>query len=50
LTPVAISRPFKLTDSSIEFVTTMLECGDGRLLVGVTEIDERPLAMTFDRQ
>lgn len=49
LMPVAISRPFKLTDSAIEFVTTMIELPNGKLLIGVTEMDDRPYAMTFDK-
>lgn len=43
-----ISKPFKLCQSNIEFVTAMLDIGNGAVVVGVTEFDEKPLAMVFD--
>lgn len=49
LMPIRISRPFKLTGSSIEFVTTMIE-QDGKLLVGVTSMDDTPLMLKFDKE
>ena len=44
-----ISKPFKLTDSNIEFVTVLLELPSGVIGVGVTEMDDKPLLMVFDR-
>lgn len=44
-----ISKPFKLTDSNIEFVTTLLELPNGDIAVGVTEMDDKPLMMIFDK-
>lgn len=49
LMPTRFSRPFKLTGSSIEFVTTMME-HDGKLLIGVTEMDDTPYIMQFDKE
>ena len=49
LMPTQISRPFKMTDSAIEFVTVMLEDGNGNLTIGVTEMDETPYLMTFNK-
>lgn len=43
-----ISKPFKLCQSNIEFVTAMLDLGNGKVLMGVTEFDEKPLALVFD--
>ena len=42
-----VSRPFKLTQSNIEFVTTLLMRGD-KIIIGVTEMDETPWLMVFD--
>ena len=44
-----ISRPFKLCESNIEFVTTMVINGD-KAIVGVTEMDDTPMLMEFDRE
>lgn len=49
LIPTQISRPFKLTNSCIEFVTVMMEDGNGNIKIGVTEMDEIPYIMTFDK-
>lgn len=43
------SNPFKLCDSGIEFVTTMLELPNGELAIGVTEMDDKPMVMVFDK-
>ena len=48
LNPVRISKPFKLTDSNIEFVTEMKLLPDNEILIGVTENDAIPRAMVFD--
>lgn len=48
LNPVRISKPFKLTDSEIEFVTEMKLLPDNEILIGVTETDAIPRAMVFD--
>lgn len=48
LLPVGISRHFKLTDKPIEFVTDLKIIGD-EVLIGVTENDDTPFAMAFDR-
>lgn len=45
-----ISKPFKLCASNIEFVTTFLELPNDELFIGVTEMDEHPLGMIFDRK
>ena len=47
LVPTRISSPFKLCESNIEFVTTMLQQGDS-LLIGVTEADESPWLLEFN--
>ena len=44
-----ISKPFKLCQSNIEFVTAMLEPPNGDIAVGVTEMDDTPMMMTFDK-
>ena len=44
-----ISRPFKLCESNIEFITTFLELPDDRVMIGVTEMDEKPMAMIFNK-
>lgn len=49
LMPTQISRPFKMTNSDIEFVTVMFEDGHGNIKIGVTEMDETPYLMTFDK-
>ena len=49
LCPKKFSKAFKLCDSNIEFVTTMLELPNNELLIGVTEMDETPYAMIFDK-
>lgn len=45
-----ISKPFKLCASNIEFITTFLELPNDELFIGVTEMDETPLGMVFDRK
>ena len=50
LCPVSISKPFKLTDSPIEFVTTMNEMPDNRIAIGVTAMDETPYVLVFDKK
>lgn len=47
LSVLRISKPFKLTNSNIEFVTTLL-IQDGKMIIGVTEMDETPFIMEFD--
>ena len=49
LVPIRISKPFKLTDKPIEFVTALNEMPNGELVIGVTEMDETPFAMVFDK-
>ena len=44
-----ISKPFKLTNSNIEFVTALM-IGDGKMTIGVTELDETPFIMEFDKE
>lgn len=48
LSPVVFSKPFKLTNDEIEFVTTMISDGDD-IHIGVTECDCIPYLMTFDK-
>lgn len=43
-----ISRPFKLTNSEIEFVTVM-QIVDDEILIGVTENDDTPLLFRFHK-
>lgn len=44
-----ISSPFKFFNSNIEFVTTMLELPNNEIAIGVTEMDDRPMMMIFDK-
>jgi len=44
-----ISRPFKLTESNIEFATALLELPSGEIAIGCTEMDDTPMLMVFDR-
>ena len=44
-----ISKPFKLTDQNIEFITTFIEEGDD-VLIGDTIMDETPLLFRFNKQ
>lgn len=44
-----ISKPFKLCQSNIEFVTAMLILPNGDIAVGVTEMDDKPMMMTFGK-
>ena len=44
-----ISKPFKLCESNIEFVTTLLPLPNGEIAVGVTAMDDTPLLMVFDK-
>ena len=48
LLPVLFSRPFKLTNREIEFVTDLKLIGD-EVQIGVTENDDTPVVLTFDR-
>jgi len=48
LKPVEISKPFKLTDDNIEFITYMAVDGEN-IVIGDTLMDERPEILTFDR-
>lgn len=43
-----ISKPFKLCESNIEFVTTMHLAGN-KMLVGCTEMDDTPMILEFDK-
>ena len=47
--PVHISNPFKFCEQPIEFVTTMVELPNGELAIGVTEMDDKPMVMVFDK-
>ena len=44
-----ISKPFKFCESNIEFVTALLPLPNGEIAVGVTEMDDTPLLMVFDK-
>lgn len=48
LCPVSISKPFKLTEKPIEFVTDLKVIGN-EVLIGVTENDDTPLLLRFDK-
>lgn len=48
LRPSRISKPFKLTDENIEFITTMNMTEDS-IVIGNTVMDETPEVMTFSR-
>ena len=48
LCPVSISRPFKLTEKPIEFVTDLKVIGN-EVLIGVTENDDTPLLLRFNK-
>ena len=50
LKPTKVSLPFKLTDRPIEFATTMIELPENKVLIGVTETDEIPYLMLFDKE
>ena len=43
------SQPFKLCEPGIEFVTAMLDLPNGELAIGVTEMDDKPMIMVFDK-
>ena len=43
-----ISKPFKLTDSNIEFITTFMLDGED-ILIGDTIMDETPLLFRFNK-
>ena len=43
-----IYTPFKLCESEIEFVTTLLQLPSGEVFIGVTEMDEVPMGFVFD--
>lgn len=45
-----ISRPFKLCDENIEFITTMDRLPNGELAIGVTEMDDTPRIMVFNEE
>ena len=47
LRPVKVSTPFKLCDEGIEFITWWHREGDD-VLIGVTEMDDKPMVMRFD--
>lgn len=49
LCPVKITEPFKFTNDKIEFTTTMLELPDNEILIGVTEMDDKPEIHIYDR-
>lgn len=46
--PTMFSKPFKLCESNVEFITTMHIYGD-KMLIGVTEMDDTPMVMEFKR-
>ena len=50
LVPIRISKPFKLTDKPIEFVTALNEMPNGELVIGDTIFDETPYAFIFDKE
>lgn len=43
-----IYKPFKLCESEIEFVTTLLPLPNGDFFIGVTEMDEIPIGFVMD--
>ena len=43
------SQPFKLCDAGIEFVTSLLDLPNGEIGIGVTEMDDKPMMMVFDK-
>lgn len=43
------SQPFKLCDSGIEFVTELLDLPNNEIAIGVTEMDDKPMMMIFDK-
>lgn len=45
-----ISHPFKLSEFNIEFVTTLQPLPNGDVFIGVTEMDDHPMGMIFDRK
>ena len=45
-----ISKPFKFCESNIEFATALLPLPNGDIAAGVTEMDDTPLLMVFDKQ
>ena len=49
LKPIHFSQPFKLCESNIEFVTVLFEQGDD-LVIGVTEMDDTPYLMRFNKR
>lgn len=48
LNPERISKPFKLTNENIEFITTLMVKGDD-IIIGSTVMDETPEVLTFSR-
>lgn len=49
LKPTHISKPFKFCEQPIEFITTMLELPNNELLIGLTEMDDRPEIRIYDK-
>ena len=49
LNVMKVSRPFKLSERNIEFITTFIEDGED-LLIGDTIMDEVPLFFRFNKQ
>ena len=47
LKPMKISTPFKLCEEGIEFVTWWKRDHDD-ILIGVTEMDDKPMMLRFD--
>lgn len=45
-----VSKPFKLSNATIEFITTFLELPNNEILIGVTEMDDTPMAFIFDKE
>lgn len=45
-----VSEPFKLCESGIEFITCMLPIEGDKLVICVTEMDEKPTLMVFNKE
>ena len=50
LTPKWFSRPFKLTNQPIEFVTVLQPLNETDILIGVTSNDDTPEIQVYDAE
>lgn len=50
LVPTSVSEPFKMCEYPIEFTTVLLHNGDGELMIGVTEMDDKPEMHIYDKE